>query len=212
MYTRRLLTVVLLICLCSATAMAANVVEEKKPAIGAHVLYSWVPGGLLNIGYDQYTHLSSLAYGVYASYGFGAYDLQFEVNNWNIMMGAGNWTKSGGTLADKNYLKPMNLGMVDFDMSVLWKWRVHEAVEPYVGPTFGFGAFYGKVKQDSYYDHGPLTGQRQFDWQTKHLPPVIPFAGLMGGCRFYPMKNLRLSVDLGFMAGLFGGVSMGYAF
>jgi len=97
-------------------------------------------------------------------------------------------------------------------MSVVWKWRIHEAVEPYIGPTFGIGFIYGTLDVDEYYDAGDLRGQRKHDPEDKQVPPVVPLAGFMGGFRFYPADSFRISVDLGFFNGFFGGLSMGYAF
>ena len=212
MLARKLLAALVLICLFSAPAMAANVVDEKKPAVGAHVYYSWVPNGFLDMGYEEHTSLSSLAYGVWTSYGFGAYDLQLRVSNWSIFIDDGIWRSQGGTLKDQFYVETNGFGLLDLDLSVLWKWRVHEAVEPYVGPTVGMGFFYGELTVDDYYDQGDLRGSRKHKPETKNIPPVVPIAGFMGGCRFYPMPNMRLSVDLGFANGFYGGLSAGYAF
>jgi len=203
-----LLFTVVLVLLFVGSLSAAEVVEEKKPAIGAFGLYAFVPDGFMEFGYSEYASISGAGYGVWTSYGFGAYDLLGRISNWTLFIDDAYWKTSGGTNEDRFYVEP-DLGMVALDMSILWKWRVHEAVEPYVGPTLGLGFLYGDL---NVYEVDTDTGKKVDDPQDKQIPPVVPTAGFMGGCRFYPDPHFRLSVDLGFYNGLFAGISAGYAF
>lgn len=208
MQLRRLITFLVIFSLCSITAFAADVIEEKKPAIGIHGLYTFVPDAFTDISYSEHTSISAVGYGLWTTYGFGAYDMMLRVNNWHLFIGDGYWKPRNGDDEDRFYVES-DLGLVDLDMSILWKWRVHEAVEPYVGPTLGIGFFYGDVTVD---EMGPLGEHRQNDPQNKEIPPVIPLAGFQGGCRFYPDPHFRISVDLGFFNGFFAGLGIGYAF
>ena len=207
MRVRTLFIAVLLVFAFSASALAVTVEEEKKPAVGAFGLYSFVPDGFLDMGFDKHASISAAAYGVWASYGFGAYDLHWRVSNWTLMMDDTYWLSRTDD-EDEQFYVESNLGVVGLDMSMLWKWRVHEAVEPYVGPTLGLGFVYGDLDVTDTNDNGRKVG----DSQEKQVPPVFPLVGFAGGCRFYPDPRVRLSVDLGFLNGLFVGISAGYAF
>jgi hypothetical protein len=191
----------------AGAAGAADVGDEGKPALGAHVLYSFIPDSFLNGAFSEHTSIAGVGYGVWFSYGLSQFDLLFQVNNWSLLIGDGAWLNSGDSVDQRNYLEA-NLGMIDFSMAPIWKWRVHPAVEPYVGPLFGFAMFYGEATMDEAKPNGKPKG----DPKDKEMPPVVPGLGFLGGCRFYPAPNFRLSVDLGFYYGLAAGVSVGYAF
>ncbi len=191
----------------AAAAMAQSIQEEGTPAVGAHGLYTFLPGAFISPAYSDYTSISAIGYGGWATYGLGAFDLSFQLNNWNLMVEDGYWKPRGGDLEDKFYVES-TLGMVDFNMAVIWKWRVHRAVEPYVGPGLGIGWLYGDLEVDEVDE----DGKRLHDPEDKELPPVIPYLSVLTGCRFYPDPHWRLSIDTGFYFGFFIGASVGYVF
>jgi hypothetical protein len=213
---RHLLLALLCVTLTAGLALAAPVLDEKKPALGAHGMITFIPDGILDAAYVEHTSIAATGYGLWASYGFTQYDLLFQLNNWHLNIGEGKWRGAGKGL-DERYFIDADLGMVDINMSVLWKWRVHEAVEPFVGPMFGAGILWGRATLDesvneSDPDAGVEVGDPENNPKEKDLPPVIPNIGLLFGCRFYPHPNVRIAVDLGLHYGLAAGLSMGYAF
>lgn len=207
MCIRRLFVTLLLVCVIAGPAFGVQVIEEKKPAVGATFKYSFVPSFFLSPGYSKFTSISAVGYGVYSSYGFNQFDLQWSVMNWNIFMGEGEWLARGDEKIDTFHVES-SLGMATIAMSPLWKWRVHPAVEPYVGPTLGVGFLHGDLDVDESDENGdPLD-----DPHKKMLPPVVPIGGFETGCRFYPHPNVRLTADLGMLNGFFFGVTAGYVF
>ena len=207
MCIRRLFIMLLLVCVMAGPALGAQVMEEKKPAVGATFKYSFVPGFFLSPGYSKFTSISSVGYGVYSTYGFNQFDLQWSVMNWNVMVGQGEWLARGDDKIDTFHIDS-SLNMATITMSSFWKWRVHPVVEPYVGPTFGVGFFHGDLKVDESDENGDALEEPH----KKQLPPVIPVGGFQTGCRFYPHPHVRLQVDLGMLNGFFFGASAGYLF
>lgn len=207
MRIRALLIALLCVSVFGAAAFGAPVKDEKTPSVGAQFQYSFVPDSFLSPGYELHTSIAAYGYGVYASYGLTQFDLQWSVKNYSLMVGDGEWRARGDGIKDTFYVES-DLGMVGVDMSVLWKWRVHPVVEPYVGPTFGIGFIYGNLTVDESDEFGNALD----DPADKRTPPVIPILGFQTGCRFYPHPQVRLSVDLGAVNGLFAGVSAGYVF
>ncbi|NLH51109.1 MAG: hypothetical protein GX444_21245 [Myxococcales bacterium] len=208
MRIRSFMIAVVCLFIFAGLAASAPVVDEKKPALGAHFMYSFIPDSFLSMAYQEHTSISALGYGVWASYGFTQFDALFQVNNWTLMMDDGAWRANGDKKKYRYWMENDNFGMADFTTSILWKWRVHPAVEPYVGPSMGVGFLYGHLKSWDSNDAGKQIGEPT----NKELPPVLPLVGFLGGCRFYPVPNFRISADLGFYAGFAGGVSLGYAF
>jgi hypothetical protein len=208
MRQRTLLTAFVCLILLTGAAWADEATDEHKPALGAQILYSTVPNSILNAGYQKHTNISEVGYGVWASYGFTTYDLLFQAHNWTVDFGNGAWRASGATADQTHWLHSSGLGAADAAVAILWKWRVHPAVEPYIGPNIGVAFIYGTVTEDASETNGAPKGHPE----VKEIPPVAPNVGLLAGCRFYPHPNFRISVDLAVYFGLSAGLSLGYAF
>ncbi|MDP8225662.1 MAG: hypothetical protein P9L99_20045 [Candidatus Lernaella stagnicola] len=207
MRIRVFLIALLCIFLMAGSAMAAKVKDEKTPSVGAQFQYSFVPSTFLSPAYEKFTSIAAYGYGVYCSYGLTQFDLQWSVKNYGLSIGDGEWRVRGDKEIDTYHVEA-NLGMATVDMSILWKWRIHPAVEPYIGPTVGFGFVYGQLEVDESDENGnPLN-----DPSDKQVPPVIPLGGFVHGWRFYPAPMIRLSVDFGLFSGFFAGATAGYVF
>jgi hypothetical protein len=214
MRLRTLLMAAVCLTALAVPAWAEDVVDEHAPAFGLHGVYSFVPNSFLSLAYSKHTSISAVGYGAWLTYGFKQYDLAFQVNNWSAQMGNGEWLSQGATIDNAHWITTKGLGAADFSASILWKWRVHPAVEPFIGPTLGVAFLYGKVNEDDANadQTSPNFGKPLGQPEKKTIPPVVPNVGFLTGCRFYPTPNFRISVDLGIYLGFSAGLSLGYAF
>ena len=181
--------------------------EEDRLGLGFRAGYSFIPDAFLGIGFKEYQSIKSPYAGLVGDYGFGPFDLVVGLDNYWLTMEDGVWLQQGRDEDEDKFYVESDFGLVNLEGVILWKWRVHPAVEPVVGTGLSLGYPYGDIDVDRYHE-----GERRNKPQAKELPAVIPSIKLQTGCRFYPTEDLRLFIDMGLHYGFFIGAGAQYLF
>ena len=203
----RTVSLVLALCLLVPILAVADSYEEKRMGVGARLGYSFIPGTFLNMGFDEYQSLNTTSFGLQGIYGFGAFDLVYGMDNYWLTMPDGEWLEKGMDEDEDMYYVESDFGLINLDTSIVWKWRVHPAVEPVVGFGLALGFPYGTIDVDRYH-----MGSRRHKPEEKQMPGVIPTIKLQTGCRFYPTPDFMLSLDMGIQYGFYLGLGGAYFF
>ncbi len=203
----RSISIILALCIIVPALAAADSLEENRMGVGARIGYSFIPNMFMNMGFEEYQSLNATSLGVQGLYGFGAFDLVFGLDNYWLTMDDGEWLQNGMDEDEDTYYVESDFGLVNLDSSIVWKWRVHPAVEPVAGIGLALGFPYGSIDVDRYHEGEPRNKPEE-----KQMPGVIPTIKLQTGCRFYPSPDFMLSLDLGVQYGFFLGAGAVYSF
>jgi hypothetical protein len=185
--------------LAASPSLAA---EERTGGWSAGVRggYLFVPDGLLDAWYDKHTSIASGFIGVYGAYAFPTFEVDFGANYYALNFENGNWLKEGDGPDETDYVDA-NLGLVDIDVSVLGKWKLHPYVGYRLGAGIGFGFLYG-----DYASYDVIGGVRQEEKSTPSKPSVVPILIVQTGFSFYFIPDrFAFNLDFGFRDGIFGG-------
>lgn len=202
----------LLICLlCASVVTAQQTATDPGPStnwgIGARVGYLYIPDFILGGFYDDFTGIDAVFYGLYGSYSFKKFDLQFGLNHYLLNFQNGKWLVSGEDEKEETDFVEADLQMIDLDITAMWKFDLHQYVRYRIGAGMGFGFIFGKYESFDYlYDEDEEKYIKQTESEEPDLPPVIPIITFQTGFFFHFIPDrFGLNVDFGVRNGLYVG-------
>lgn len=202
MIVRRTLALVLVLGLGFAWTSAATADDEtdRRWSVGARGGYMFIPDFLLDSLWEEHTSISAPFYGVYGAYSFQGFELRFGMNHYHLDFENGEWLKAGMEDDETDYVEA-DLGLLDVEVGVIWKWQIHQILQWHAGASLGFGFMYG-----TYESYDVIDGERLDDKVKPNIPPVIPVIGAQTGLTIMAIPDrLAFDVTFGIRNGIFGG-------
>lgn len=214
-------------------APATVVADETKTklGVGARVRYVFMPEAMLDLFLDHATGMSAFGFGIEVVRRKADFDIVFGLEYDSIAPENGLYLESGddpganclATGECPDYTEFEDFALLGLDVSFIWHYKLHEAVQLRYGAGIGVGLVLGELYQtdtscppgttiDDLEDpqHCTTTGFARV--KSDDVPPVVPIVNLQLGARFKVADQLTINLEGGFRDVFFIGLGTDYIF